>query len=492
MPIAVLDVGKTNKKLIIFSDEMKILDSQYKNFPANESGSIHFEQAEETKAWFLATLQEYAQKYHICAVSITTHGGTYACLNKAGALCCPVVAYTSQPDASVYQSFYKKFGDPRSLHQEFATPAFGGLVNLALGMYYVQTAYKEAFAQCTDIVCFPQYFAHALTGVVGAEPTSAACHSYLWDFKKRDWSRITDGLGIRHLLPATVQPSAVVLGTVSQACASELGLPEDCVVTHGVHDSNASLVPYLIKSAGAVDKGFVLNSTGTWCVLMCPATDTSLSESDLDRGVFYNINVFKEPVKTALFMGGKEHDTWIDAFKQLGDFHFPDYNPEHYQQFISTANRFIAPGVAVDTGPFPQSQSRFIKDGVSYTLDTLVDAQENVEELYVALNCSLAIQTAIMLKQVGYEPGMRIYIEGGFRKNHAYQALLTALIPDAECVLSDITEATAYGAGLLAQSAMSGSELKNLNVDIMCEVIPPTSFVDLDTYVEAFSREISS
>jgi sugar (pentulose or hexulose) kinase len=84
--IAVLDVGKTNKKLLVFDEKLNVLDSIYKNIPADESGSVHFEMINEMSEWFLNGLSEMASKHDIGAVSVTTHGATFAALGSDGNL----------------------------------------------------------------------------------------------------------------------------------------------------------------------------------------------------------------------------------------------------------------------------------------------------------------------------------------------------------------------------------------------------------------------
>jgi sugar (pentulose or hexulose) kinase len=72
---------------------------------------------------------------------------------------------------------------------------------------------------------------------------------------------VAQDLGIVPLVPNRLGASWDVLGTLSPAFARKTGLKEDVLITLGIHDSNASLLPHFAKQG---EQRFVLNSTGTW------------------------------------------------------------------------------------------------------------------------------------------------------------------------------------------------------------------------------------
>ncbi|NOY74315.1 MAG: carbohydrate kinase [Kiritimatiellaeota bacterium] len=485
--IAVLDVGKTNKKLLVFDENLKVLDSIYENIPADESGPIHFEKMDEMSEWFLNGLAELASKHDVGAVSVTTHGATFAALGADGKLSAPLIAYTTDPGDDFNNAFFEKYGDRSELHGKLLTPLLGGLANIARGIEFLREKYPAEFAATDKFLFFPQYFGHLLTGVAGADSTYAGCHTYLWNFEKNDWSFVADKMGIRGKLPAKIAGSAEILGTVTPAVSDRTGLSQDTIVTYGVHDSNASLVPYLIKNKGR----FILNSTGTWCVEMCPAEKAELTQADMDAGVFYNLSVFFQPVKTAIFMGGAERDLYADILKRIDPSKgFLDFDPGVYERVLNDAKLFITPGVLPGTGPFPDSVSRVIDGGTEIPADSIPggddipESPRDAKYAYAAVNASLAIQTGEMLKSVGAADGVKIYIEGGFRKNKGYQACLSSLFPGCELVLSDIPEATAFGAALLGKSALEKRGLEELDGDFEIETttVERHSFAGMDAY----------
>ncbi len=495
--VVVLDIGKTNKKLLVFDENLKVAASIVENIPADESGPVHLERVEQLNEWFLDGLKKLAADFEVGAVSITTHGATFACVGADGGLALPVIAYTTNPGEDFDDEFFGKYGDSRELHRKLSTPLFSGCIaNVARGIEFARKQFPEKFAGVKWILNYPQYFGFFLSGAVGADSTYSGCHSYLWDFDTKSWSFMADKMGIKSLLPPEILPSETPLGTISPAVAERTGLAPDTIVGRGIHDSNASILPYILKSEGR----FVLNSTGTWCVAMCPCDSVSLSDSDLDMGIFHNVDAFTNPIKTALFMGGEELRVHMETMTKRANLQgHPDFDPALYREIINEKKLFVTPGVLKGTGPYPKSDPGIIEDGKWYPLAdidsgaSLPPCYSDPAKAYAAVNISLAVQTAKMLRGVGLEDGMTVFTEGGFRNNPGYLALLDALLPNNSTFLSDIPEATAFGGALLGKAAIDNRPLKELGADfeIQTDPAPKADFGDLNAYAAEFAEVAS-
>ena len=463
--IAVFDVGKTNKKVMIFDDKLELVDSVTENFSEYTEDGVNYERIEEMTEWFLDSLKGFSSRYSIRAVSVTTHGGTVACVDGEGRRVLPQVAYTTDPGDDFHDEFHERFGSVEDLQRTTATPPIGCLTNTAKLIYYMKKNYPAEFDKVDTILSFPQYFSFVLTGEKGAEPTYVGCHSYLWNPHEMKWSSVARDMGIVDKLPTRISKSWDVLGTVTPEMAKRTGLSTDTVVTMGIHDSNASLLPYLVEK----DEEFVLNSTGTWCVLMHPAREVTFQEDELGKPVFYNQDVFSRPVKTALVMGGLEFEVWSEILKELNDKKgYPAFNSVLYRKLFWENSQFIFPSVQKGTGQFPDSEPRAVEGGRSYPLEDIRSGRDvppffrDYTTAFSALNVSLAIQTKIALERAGAVDGTTIFVEGGFRKNPDYNALLSALFPKSTVYLTNLSEATAFGAALIAKASLDDKDPREL------------------------------
>lgn len=488
--IAVFDVGKTNKKMMIYNDRLELVDSEARQFSEYIENGIRFERIDEIDAWFFEQLRTFSKRYQIDCVSVTTHGGTFVCIDENGGAAVPVVAYTTEPGEKFHNDFYSRFGGPDELQEETATAPMGSLVNAGKNIDFLQKTYPEAFQRVQWIINYPQYFGYLLTGTVGAEPTYVGCHSFLWEHRKMDWSRVTNELGILGKVPKKLSNTWDVLGTVHSAAAEKTGLSPDTVVTMGVHDSNASLLPYIIKNPGE----FVLNSTGTWCVMMHPARDVSFQPEELGKMIFYNLDVYANPVKTSILMGGLEFETWSELMKKAaGKDTFPEFDPEVYKRVIEDKKLFITPSVQKGTGQFPDSEPRVLEGTKVYHVDDVKKGEipgffSDFPTAYAVLNLSLAVQSKLALERTGMRNGMDLFIEGGFRKNPDYNALISAMFSGTNVYLTNLEEATAFGAALLGKAGKEGrrpEEYAGL-FEIETEPVETAAFDGLSAYMESF------
>ncbi|MFO8041896.1 MAG: FGGY family carbohydrate kinase [Alkalispirochaeta sp.] len=499
--IAVFDVGKTNKKIMIFDGQLKLLDRRYRHFESEVVDGVELEPMTAIREWLFATLKELSAEYTITSVAVATHGASVVTLDEDGNPACPVVSYTHTPEESFHDRFYAAVGSRSDLQRTTATAEIKPLVNPGKLLYFTREMWPEQFKNVARVLFFPQYFAYLLTGKFSVDYTYVGCHSYLWDFQKWDWSQVADELGIRDALPAEPMRSWATIGTVSAAASELTGIGTDVPVTAGIHDSNASLLPYLLKKRG---EDFLLNSTGTWCVAMNPGKrgegmPAEFAEEEIGKTVFFNISAFGTPVKTSILMGGQEFETYTDILKQIHSTDMlPDFNKSLYQRVLDQRQHFIIPGIVPGSGQFPTSRARVIDAGREYELEAIKDGTivpplfQDLPAAYAALNLSLAIQSKVALERVGITPGMAIFTEGGFRHNLDYNILVGAFLGDNPVYLTGIEEATSLGAAITAIAARDGEEPAAYESLFEIETFPVRSeaFRGLAEYEAAFLEHI--
>lgn len=491
--IAVLDIGKTNKKVLVYNMQLQVQEQVSAVIgEVTSKAGLKLEQPEVVYSWFCQMLSQLSQRFDIVAISVTTHGAMGVCLDEHGNITCPPLAYTNEPGGDFDNSFYQRFGSRAELQRQTATAQIGEMVNFAKMIFYWNEYYPDLMAQTKHILMYPQYFGYKLTGQIAAEPTMLGCHSYLYDHENNTYSGLALELGVADKLPARIANSWEVLGVVTPEIVYATGINPACVVTIGVHDSNSSLLPYLLTQAD----DFVLNSTGTWCVVMKQSHEIAFDQSEIGKTVFYNQNVFNRPVKTSVFMGGLEYETYMGLLRQIhGRSDLPALDDSLYGRLFDSADCFILPSVVKGAGMFPDMQARVVDNGEVIPFDryssnpALIKFFADYEMSVAVLTASLVMQTYCAMEAAGYSPGDKIFVEGGFRHNQPYLQLLTAMCPGSEVYTTDIEQATALGAALLALAALQCESPDELGVALMINKLAvnrPDGFDMIESYRQKF------
>lgn len=493
--IAVLDIGKTNKKLVIFDDNLNQIDSIYSSFPTIKYEELDVEDIRGIDSWFIDGLKKMGGKYPIKIISVTTHGATGVCINKEGIPSVPVVAYTNEVNETFHDDFYNIAGKRDELQVQTATAEVKPLINYAKLLYFLKKRFPADFEKTETILLYPQYFSYILTGISSADFTYAGCHSYLWNFKEWRWSDVAEKLGILSKLPKKINKPGDILGTISKNIAEQTNLDPNTIVTTGIHDSNSSLLPYLING----EENFILNSTGTWCVVMHPTKELSFTKEELGKMVFYNISANRDLVKTAIFMGGLEFETYTDILKKLHNRDdYPELDLQLTKEILKESSNFILPGVVKGAGQFPDSEPRIVENDKIFKL---AEVQEGIkipelfrdyDKAYHILVLSLVLQTKVSIERVNAPGGSPIYIEGGFRHNKSYIKLVASIFPDNPVYITNISEATSFGAALLGKGAYERIENKDLKkfVNIDSRKIDPIIINGFEGYFQEFLSKL--
>jgi len=272
-----------------------------------------------------------------------------------------------------------------------------------------------------------------------------------------------------------------VLGTIRPEIVERTGLSPDTLITLGIHDSNASIMPHL---ASAGQREFVLNSTGTWCVLMHPAARYGFEPDELGKVVFFNRSAWNTPIKTAIFLGGKEYETWIEIIARLQGIspkNLPQPSKLDYMQVLLEHQSFLLPEIVPGSGQFPGSIARAVERETVFTLSQIENGSalpqflRDPERAHAVLNLSIVLQTEVALARTGLKAGTEILTEGGFRNNVDYNSLLASAFPDNAVYLTDLQEATSFGAAMTALAALTQIDPRNLSRYIHMEkaLVPP-------------------
>ena len=140
-------------------------------------------------------------------------------------------------------------------------------IGLCLGAQFdwQERTFPAAFARTTHILPLAQYWAWRLSGVKATEVTSLGRTPTCWRPAEGRFSDLARRRGWADRFPPLRQ-AWETLGAVRPEVARATGLPADCRVLAGIHDSNASYLPHLV----ARTPPFTVLSTGTWIIAMSP------------------------------------------------------------------------------------------------------------------------------------------------------------------------------------------------------------------------------
>ncbi len=440
----VFDIGKTNKKIVLFHGREPV-HIEKQEFPEIDHDGIRTEPVQELARWFLGLLPSLAHKHRVNTIAVCSHGGAFAAVNAAGELVAPVFSYLNQPDVSVIRDFKALAGDPHELYRTTCTPPMEKSINMALGFMNACALYPQLRHEADAVLSLPDYFVMLLSGTRYTNMTYLGCHTYLWDFQKWSWSKVARAIGYAALAPEPIKRSGKSTRLL-EAWHTRIGDDRPVRVMPGLHDSNASIIPYLIKYG----QRFCLHSTGSWCVTMVPADTPQLSPRDMQNNILYNISVQHKPVKTHTFPGGILLSRNVERIKRI-DRTFSEAQTDMtiLQRIIAQARWFYLPDLS-------ETRESVIDDGTLIAPDTFLErlwrdagsTDRASAEYYALAVIGIALTIYDAIKDFDFSDVQYLCVEGGFRCNQWYLTMLSALLPDIPLVITDIDEATALGASL--------------------------------------------
>ncbi len=416
--IAVIDIGKTNAKLALV-DLTSLTELAVVTSPNTVQAGPPYPHYDVDGHWrfLLDALAQFHADHGIDAISITTHGACAALLDNDGNLAAPILDYEPPYPADTVAAYAK-------IKPDFAltgSPTLAGGLNIGAQLHWQFSTDPSLRDRTAQIVTYPQYWGHRLTGVAAADVTSIGCHTDLWQPRDGTFSELPKALGIKGKI-APVRQSTDILGTILPEIAAVTGLSTDTPVCVGIHDSNASLYPHILTQ----DAPFSVVSSGTWVIVM--AVGGSDPQLDPTRDSLMNVNALGNAVPSARFMGGREYEVIQSGQNQ------PPTEAEI--QDVLTSSLMILPAVEPKTGPYQGRQ-------MSWTGD---EPDVGTGHRSAAVSFYLALMTDTCLRLTGAK-GPTI-VEGPFARNPEFIAMLEAAT-GRPVMKSDAATGTSIGAALL-------------------------------------------
>ena len=438
--IAVFDIGKTNKKLLLFDEKFSIVFQQEQKFPViTDEDGFDCDDIGLIVSWIKGELSRLTETgdYEVTAVNFSTYGASLIFLDEKGERLTPLYNYLKPVSPAIAEDLFRKYGGKNEFCRQTASPALGLLLNSGIQILWMLREKPLVMDKTRSILHLPQYLSYVLTGKVVSEPTSVGCHTFMWNFDKMDYHRWMADNGIE--LPAPVT-NDVVYDTFIQGKKLKVGT--------GIHDSSASLVPYLKGS----EEKFILVSTGTWCINMNPFNEEPLTAYQLEQDCLCFLSPDKRQVKSSRLFMGHFHEVWADRLAARFNTDRSWFKQVRYDaRMIEKINlQFRNKSVF-----FPGGKASFEQDKDLVDLAIFESYEEAYTKLMADLTCLCAQSVRLVIPE--RDETRCLYISGGFARNELFIRLLQEYFPEKEVYTSEVDNSSALGAALAVTGALENA-----------------------------------
>lgn len=429
--ILIFDIGKTNKKVILFDEQYRLVSEKSIQLPetTDEDGDP-CEDINLLTNWIQRSFWEISSNndYEISAVSFSAYGASLVHLNDYYKPVAPLYNYLKPYPPDLKKQFYEKYGGEINVSKQTASPVLGSL-NSGMQLYRLKYEKPDIFYQIKYSLHLPQFVSYLISAGVYSDITSIGCHTNLWDFTRNDYHEWVYKEGIDIKLAPIYNGDEVVRISYGG---------KQVPIGVGLHDSSAALIPYLAN----FHEPFVLISTGTWCISLNPFNRSPLTVDELEKDCLFYIAYEGNPVKASRLFAGYEHE---EQTRRLAAYYRTDLN-----RYSSVAyDRDIIKEIKLNQEPLVDEQNTMVMLKKSIFGNRDLARYSTYEQAYHQLIADLITQqfasTSLILKD---SPVKRIFVDGGFSKNPIYMHLLAAAFPDIEVFAASVAQATAMGAAL--------------------------------------------
>lgn len=426
--ILIFDVGKTNKKILLFDEQYKIVyeESTCLDETTDEDGFV-CENVDALTAWVQQKFDEATanEVYDVRAVNFSGYGASFVNLGEDLKPVTPLYNYLKPFPEHLKEQFYNDYGGESLIAKDTASPVLGNL-NSGMQLYRLKYDKPEMFSKIKFALHLPQYLAFILTGQVYTDITSIGCHTQLWDFQENEYHRWVTNEGIDKLF-ASIYPGDKTIPVKDKNIVSGVGL----------HDSSAALVPYL----ATFEEPFILLSTGTWCISLNPFNHSMLSDYELHQDCLCYITYQGGPVKASRLFAGYEHEQQVKRL--AAHFNMPQgyYKSVLYNEALAHSLHAVNSVQHLNNPTAMVEQSGFDKRPL--------DGFSNYEEAYHQLIYDIIVQQIRSTKLVLSGTAVKqIFVDGGFGNNPVYMNMLESAFPQLKVYAAEVGQASALGAAM--------------------------------------------
>lgn len=446
--VAIFDIGKTNKKVLLINKSLKVVYQTEEKFSTTvDEDGVECDDIERIESWMVTFLETLVRNkhYELAGVNFSTYGATLVWLDEEGQRLAPVYNYLKPIASRFQQALFDQNGGEVEFCRCTASPALGTMLNSGVQISWIQSERPEIYSKARHILHFPQYLSSLFTRQYVSELTSIGCHTFMWDFDKQQYHSWIKEAGLT--LPEPVKNDTVFNIAVGDSAVK-------CGV--GIHDSSASLVPYLM----AESEPFLLISTGTWCINMNPFNHEPLTADELRQDSLCYISIHQNSVKSSRFFLGHIHDVNVERLTK-----WFEASSEAYKEIV--VDRELIGQMVDGTCHLPAFFSAGVPENF---VDEAIDLSQfpNFTAAYHQLMYDLSRLTAQSIRLVLCEqnPVSKMFISGGFARNEIFVRLMGDFFTSYEVLTSRVDNSSALGAALVIMDDVFKHARPEIDLDL--------------------------
>ena len=430
--IAVIDIGKTNKKILLFDENFEdVYQNSIRFDEISDEDGFPCDDIESIEKWIKSEIIRIQSEgeYYIKAINFSTHGASLIYLDKNGERITPLYNYLKPLDIEECKEPFASYGGKEEFSRKTASPAYG-MLNTGLQILKLQKEKPEFWSNVDAILHYPQYLSYLFTQKITADYTSVGAHTATWDFDNMKYHQWVSDYKLNLPIPQNGK----------EAIRTSFNGQEMAIGT-GLHDSSSSILPLLEKQK---DKEFILLSTGTWIIAMNPFSKDSLTQHQLKNNCLCFMTPEKQQIKSSMQFLGKIHEVYLSALSTNFEVDINKHlhlqlNKQLCKELLHENSRvFLSEGIDEDFEAHPDLLANYV----------------NYETAYYQLVFEISKKVIKGIKLISDENSSikEVYISGGFNKNLIFITFLKLLKSDIVIKISDCKNESALGAALMMKS----------------------------------------
>ncbi len=430
--ILIYDIGKTNKKLLVFDQDYTVVDIRY--FEAeqiqDENGFVS-EDIISLRNCILALTTDFIKNknWAVKAINFTAYGATLVNTNSVNELAHIVTNYLNPFNDDLLVEFKNTHDSKDLLSTETASPILGNL-NAALQLYTLKKNNPLLFQKIKYSTYLPQYLSSILTNQFFSELTSIGCHTLSWNFEQNNYHQWIKEESIDIKFPP-FKSANESLAIVFNNTPLFVGI--------GLHDSSSALIPYLMT----IPHPFMLLSTGSWNICLNPFNRQPLTNTELHHDCLCYLTVDGTPVKASRLNAGFIHENILDKLSIHFKCKREDYLSVSYDRRLKN-----------------KIEQKF-KEEIILNSHFKPSDWVNYQEAYTAAIFFIVEQQFEKIQLVNSETIKHIYVDGGFSKNDLFMHMLKDKLSGYHLLAAEVGQSTALGAAIVLHHFWNQKNIPN-------------------------------